>query len=76
MTVVARTFVSVPQRSAAETWNAIVDLIAPSSGSVVRKELLAIAGTGTSCIADEALAGDPIVVYGSWASVACLRVVQ
>ncbi len=64
MTTVARTFISVPQRSASETWEAIVALIAPDSNSAARSELSAVAGVACSCIADEALAGDPIVVYG------------
>jgi hypothetical protein len=64
MTTVARTFVSIPQRFASETWDAIVALIAPDSNSAARSELSAVAGVVCSCIADEALADDPIVVYG------------
>ena len=64
MTTVARTFVSVPKRSATETWEAIVALVAPESDSPARVELSAVAGVACSCIADEVLADDPIVVYG------------
>lgn len=64
MTTVARTFVSVPQRSATDTWAAIVVLIAPDSNSAARADLLAVAGVACSCIADEALADDAIVVHG------------
>ena len=64
MSVVARTFVSVPERSAIDTWSLIVALIAPNQDSAARKELAAVAGVACSCISDEALADDPIVVYG------------
>lgn len=64
MTVVARTFTSVPARSATETWERIVALVAPDTGSPARQELAAVAGVACSCIADETLAGDPIVVHG------------
>jgi hypothetical protein len=65
MTVIGRTFASIPTRSACETWEAIVDLIAPDTKSAARRELDAVAGTACSCIADEALVSDPLVVYGS-----------
>lgn len=65
MTTVARTFVSVPQRSAIETWGAVVDLLAPDPKSGARRDLDAVAGVACSCITDEALAEDALVVYGS-----------
>jgi hypothetical protein len=65
MTVIARTIASIPTRSASETWEAIADLIAPDTKSAARRELDAVAGTACSCIADEALASDPLVVYGA-----------
>lgn len=65
MTTVARAFVSVPQRSASATWDAIVDLIAPDTTSPARRELAAVAGVACSCIADEALADDALVVHGA-----------
>lgn len=63
-TVVTRTFVSVPERSASATWGAIIQLIAPDASGVARRELDAVAGAACSCIADEVLANDPLVVYG------------
>lgn len=65
MSVVARTFVSVPQRSASDTWEMIVDLIAPHVGSPARRELCSVAGVACSCIADQALADDALVVHGA-----------
>ncbi len=65
MSVVARTFVSVPQRSASLTWELIVDLIAQDVDSPARRELAAIAGVACSCIADLALADDALVVHGA-----------
>lgn len=64
MTVVARTFISVPARSATETWERIIALIAPDAGSPARSELASVAGVACSCIADESLQDDPVVVYG------------
>lgn len=64
MTTIARTLVSVPQRSAKETWDIMLDLIAPDTASVARMELAAVAGVACSCISDEALADDAIVVHG------------
>jgi hypothetical protein len=64
MTVVARSFISIPERSASETWDRIVQLIAADPRSAARRELAAVAGIICSCIADEALAQDPLVVYG------------
>lgn len=63
MTVIARRFASVPERSAVDTWNAIVELIAPDPKSSARSELAAVAGVACSLIASEMSA--PIVVYGS-----------
>jgi hypothetical protein len=64
MTVIARTLRSVPSRSATDTWERIVALVAPAAGSPARRELEAVAGLACSCIADETLAHDPLVVYG------------
>lgn len=63
MTIVSRTFASVPARSAQGTWDAIVDLIVPSSASPARRELGEVAGVACSIIAGEMRA--PIVVYGA-----------
>ena len=63
MTVVARTFSSIPKRSAVDTWSAIVKLLAPKAGSAARKELESIAGIASSLITREAMSA-PIVVHG------------
>jgi hypothetical protein len=63
MTVVARTFCSIPKRSALETWTAIVSLLAPKAGSEARRELESVAGIASSLITREAM-NSPIVVYG------------
>jgi hypothetical protein len=63
VTVIARRFASVPERSAVDTWNAIVELIAPDPRSSARNELAAVAGVACSLIASEMSA--PIVVHGS-----------
>jgi hypothetical protein len=64
MTVVARTFVSIPVRSARETWDAICNLVAPNRNSGAARELSSVAGVAASLIAREAMTA-PIVVYGS-----------
>jgi hypothetical protein len=63
MTVVARTFCSIPKRSALETWTAIVILLAPKAGSEACRELESVAGIASSLITREAM-NSPIVVYG------------
>lgn len=63
MTVVARNFVSVPVRSANDTWKAICEILAGTNSSAA-KELLSIAGIASSLIAREAMTS-PIVMYGS-----------
>jgi hypothetical protein len=65
VTVVTRTIRSTPHRSASDTWDLIVQLIAPSAASDARRELARVTGVACSCIADESLATDPIVVYGA-----------
>lgn len=61
-TVASRTFRSSPYRNAAETWNAIVELLTQGKASEARTELLAVAGISSSIIADQAPKGAPIVV--------------
>jgi hypothetical protein len=63
MTLVARTFCSIPKRSALETWAAIVDLLAPRTGCDARRELESVGGIASSLITREAM-NSPIVVYG------------
>src|SRR4051794_21664203 len=60
-TVHRRTFVSTPARDAAKTWNAIVDLLAPTSTHAARKELLNVVGIAASVISDRGPSDHPIV---------------
>jgi hypothetical protein len=64
VTVVARRIAATPARSASEAWNVIVDLVAPGDGPA-RRELQGIEGIASCVIAEEAMAADPCVVYGS-----------
>lgn len=64
MTVVARTLICIPERSASATWEQIVRLIAPDVRSLARRELGAVAGVACNCITDETLAEDALVVCG------------
>ncbi len=64
MTVVARKFISVPVRSARETWRAICGILAADSNSAAARELLSVSGVASSLIAREAMTS-PIVVHGS-----------
>lgn len=61
-TVVRRTFRSVPQRDASQTWAAIVDLLVQGKSGPARTELLAVAGIAASLIADQAPKDAAIVV--------------
>ena len=67
MTVVRRTIRSVPQRTAAQTWEVIVDVIAPTKGSA-RDELLSIAGIASSILAEEITSESPDRGSWMWAS--------
>lgn len=64
MTVLARRIRATPFRSANETWDLIVGLLAPKA-SGARDELVRVAGVASSLIASEACVGSPIVVWGS-----------
>jgi len=64
MTVIARRFVSIPQRTAVETWKAISYLLASDQKSDAARELASVAGVASSLITREAMSS-PIVVYGS-----------
>jgi hypothetical protein len=61
-TVARRTFCSIPQRDAAQTWVAIVDLLTKGQAGGARTELLTVAGIVASTIADQAPRDAPIVV--------------
>lgn len=53
-TVASRIFKSTPERDAARTWTAIVDLLTQGKTDDTRTELLAVAGVAASVIADQA----------------------
>ena len=53
-TVVRRTFKSTPERDAAQTWKAIVDMLTQGKTNDARTELLAVTGVAASVIADQA----------------------
>ena len=61
---IRRDIASIPVRTAAQTWTAIVDLIT-GHGTVDRKQLDAAASVMESLIADEHPATVPIVVKGA-----------
>ena len=63
MTIVVRRFASSPERTSAETWKAIVKMLAPSDKW--KTELNAITGTVSSIISNRLLKDDPLVVRGS-----------
>lgn len=52
-TVASRRFVSIPQRDAASTWRAVVDLLTRGQASSARTELLAVSGVAASIITDK-----------------------
>src|SRR5690349_21650866 len=64
MTVIARRVASTPTRTATQTWEIIVSLLA-HAGSAARSELAKAAGVACSSIASEAIKDAPIVVWGS-----------
>lgn len=61
-TVASRTFKSTPERDAARTWTAIVDLLTQGKIGAARAELLAVAGIAASVIADQAPKEAAIIV--------------
>ncbi len=64
MTVVARRVASTPTRTAAQTWDKIVQILAPDPRSPAREELARAAGVACSSISSEAIKDAPIVVWG------------
>jgi hypothetical protein len=64
MTVVARRFASTPNRTSAETWEAILSIIS-KNGAEARSELESISGFAASTIADEIPKDAPIVLCGN-----------
>lgn len=63
-TVIARRVASTPSRSAVETYEKIVALLAPDPSSPARKELAKAAGVACSAISSEATKDAAIVVWG------------
>lgn len=64
MTVLARRFISIPERTASVTWSAIVSLLAPDEDSAAAAELGSILGIASSLISRETMTA-PIVVWGA-----------
>lgn len=64
MTVVARKFRSVPERTSAETWNAILKLLAAGPDSAAAQEMASVTGVASSLITREAMTA-PIIMRGS-----------
>jgi len=64
MSVIARRFASIPERTAMATWKAISALLASDSTSGPARELDSVAGIASSLITREAMTS-PVVVYGS-----------
>ena len=64
MTVVVRSFVSIPERTAWATWSAISQLLAPEANSAASVELASVAGIASSLISREAMTA-PIVTCGA-----------
>ncbi len=64
MTVIARRFTSIPDRTASATWSAISELLAADPKSEAAVELASVAGIASSIISREAMTV-PIVVCGS-----------
>jgi hypothetical protein len=62
ITVVGRTFRSIPERTASDTWSAIVVLLTKGVPSPKRAELLAVGGIAASIIADQVPRDAAIIV--------------
>jgi hypothetical protein len=59
--VIARRVAAIPVRTSAETWQAIIDLLAPT-GSAAHRELTAITSVAAILIAEEYTSQAPIVI--------------
>lgn len=73
-TVASRSVVSCPQRDAAATWQAIVDLLTQGKAGNDRDELLSVSGVAASLIADRypAEAAITITCEGPRSRIYCL----
>lgn len=63
-TVAARRVASTPTRTAARTWEKIVQILAPDPRSPAREELAKAAGVACASISSEAIKDAAIVVWG------------
>lgn len=63
-TVIARRLASTPRRSAAQTWQKIIEILAPNPHSAARLELMKASGVACASISSEATKDAPIVVWG------------
>ena len=63
-TVLARRVASTPTRTAAQTWDKIVEILAPDPKSDARQEMAKAAGVACASISSEATKDAAIVVYG------------
>ncbi|MGH8579704.1 MAG: hypothetical protein ACREVK_06115 [Gammaproteobacteria bacterium] len=64
-TVVARRVASTPKRTAVQTWEKIVEILAPDPNSDARKELAKATGVACASISSEATKDVAIVVWGN-----------
>lgn len=64
-TVITRTVASTPKRTATETWEAIVSILAPDAESPGRAELQKVAGVAAASIASEAPKEDAFITSGN-----------
>lgn len=63
-TVMARRIASTPKRTAAQTWDKIMEILAPDPASDARRELEKATGVACAAIASEATKESAIVVWG------------
>lgn len=63
-TVIARRVASTPSRSAAQTWEKIMDILAPDPQDPARQELASSAGVACASISSEATQEAAIIVWG------------
>lgn len=64
-TVIARRVASTPTRTAAQTWEKIVEILAPDLNSDARKELAKASGVACASISSEATGDAAIIVWGN-----------
>ena len=64
-TVITRSIASTPKRTATETWEVILLLLAPDAKSAGHLELKKITGVAASSIASEATTNDAFIIYGN-----------